>query len=276
MSQIAILRCSSVYASRFNSSVFLYQGTNLSNSVSANWLKFQSASTIVILIVVQTILVIRLWAMYGRSRWILVSMTTFGTLQFIASAIIMGKSLNYAPVTTQPVPGFVVCSTTLPSYFAAYWIPILAFESTLLILMLVKGWQNFRQQNVTVMSGMTVESLGNLLVRDSIINFIVINATYLTNAVVWYWGPELSTLIEAAAPWGVVLPPLMASKLLLNLRDAFYRSSRPRENRSMELSTFHASAHQPEASYSSSGPRTAAARSQSQWAEWERGNSAEW
>ncbi|KAH7908662.1 hypothetical protein BJ138DRAFT_1115649 [Hygrophoropsis aurantiaca] len=201
-------------------------------------------------------------------------MTTFGALQLIASAIVMGKGLNYAPAIAQPAPGFVVCSTTLPPYFAAYWIPILAFEITLLALMLAKGWQNFRQQNVTAVSGMTGKSLGNLLVRDSIIYFVVINAAYLANAAVWYWEP--STLVEAASPWGVLLPPLMASKLLLNLRDAFYRGSRPHEDRSMELTAFHASGHRPAASYSSSLSRTAVSRSQSHWDEWERGNSAEW
>ncbi|KAH7903784.1 hypothetical protein BJ138DRAFT_1131240 [Hygrophoropsis aurantiaca] len=168
----------------FNSSVFLYQGTNLTNSLCENWLKFQSGAAIVIVTVVQTILVIRLWAMYGRNRWILISITTFGTLQLIANAIIMGKSINYASATAHPVPGFVVCATALPPYFAACWIPILAFEITLLALMLVKGWQNFRRQNVTAVSGMTGKSLANLLVRDSIIYFVVINAAYVANAAV--------------------------------------------------------------------------------------------
>ncbi|KAH7925395.1 hypothetical protein BV22DRAFT_1034071 [Leucogyrophana mollusca] len=198
-------------------------------------------------------------------------MSVFGTLQIIASAIIMGKSLNYSPALAQPAPGFVVCSMTLPPYFAAYWLPILAFEITLLALMLIKGWHNFRQQNVTVVSGMTGQRLGNLLVRDSIIYFVVINAAYIANAVVWYWEP--STLVEAASAYGVLLPPLMASKLLLNLRDAFYRGS-GRDERSMELTAFHASAPRFEPSYTTS--RTAVSRSQSQWEEWERGNSSEW
>ncbi|KAH7920859.1 hypothetical protein BV22DRAFT_770540 [Leucogyrophana mollusca] len=168
-----INRCLALLEGLFNSSVFLYQGTNLGNSVGGNWFKFQSGTALVILIVVQTILVIRLWAMYGRSRLILVSMSVLGTLQIIASAFIMFKSLNYAPALAQPAPGFVVCSMTLPPYFAAYWLPILAFETTLLVLMLIKGWHNFRQQNVTVVSGMTGQRLGNLLVRDSIIYFVV-------------------------------------------------------------------------------------------------------
>ncbi|KAH7903756.1 hypothetical protein BJ138DRAFT_1120078 [Hygrophoropsis aurantiaca] len=243
-------------------------------STGENWLKFQSGTAIVIIIVVQTILVIRLWAMYGRNRWILISMTTFGALQLIASAIIMGKSINYAPAAAQFVPNFVVCTTALPPYFTAYWIPIMTFETTLLTLMLVKGWQNFRLRNVTAVSGMTGESLANLLVWDSMIYFVVITAAYVANAAVWYRKP--ATLVEAVTPWGIILPPLMASKLLLNLRDAFYRGGRPHEDRSMELTTFRALERRPEASYSSAWTRTAASHSQSQWDEWEQGNPAEW
>ncbi|KAH7904994.1 hypothetical protein BJ138DRAFT_838720 [Hygrophoropsis aurantiaca] len=157
----------------FNPIVFLYQGTNLTNSVSENWLKLQSGTATTTIIVVQMILVIRLWAMYGRNRWILISMTTFGALQLIASAIVLGKSMNYAPAIAQLVPSFVVCTTALPPYFTAYWIPIVAFEITLLTLMLVKGWKNFRRQNVTAVSGMTGKSLANLMVRDSMIYFVV-------------------------------------------------------------------------------------------------------
>ncbi|KAH7920861.1 hypothetical protein BV22DRAFT_770594 [Leucogyrophana mollusca] len=183
-----INRCLALLEGLFNSSVFLYQGTNLSNSVSGNWFKFQSGTALVLLVVVQTILVTRLWAMYEHNRPILISMSVFGTLQIIASATIMFKSLRYSPALAQPAPGFVVCSMILPPYFAAYWLPILAFETTLLVLMLIKGWHNFRQQNVTGVSGMTGQRLGNLLVRDSIIYFVVINAVYLANAVVWYRG----------------------------------------------------------------------------------------
>ncbi|KAH7906226.1 hypothetical protein BJ138DRAFT_1163124 [Hygrophoropsis aurantiaca] len=215
--------------------------------------------------------------MYGRNRWVLISMTTFGALQLVASAIIMGKSISYAPaISLQPAPDSVVCSATLslPPYLTAYWIPILAFEITLLTLMLVKGRQNFRRQNVTAVSGMTGKSLANLIVWDSIMYFVVITAAYMANAAVWYWKP--ATLVEAATPWGIILPPLMASKLLLNLRDAFYRGGRPHEDRSMELSTFRALERRPEASYSSAWARTTAPHSQSQWDEWEQGNPAEW
>ncbi|KAH7905037.1 hypothetical protein BJ138DRAFT_1106310, partial [Hygrophoropsis aurantiaca] len=84
-----------------------YSYLQVSGFTGENWLKFQSGAAIVIVTVVQScvfdvgnilsaILVIRLWAMYGRNRWILISITTFGTLQLIANAIIMGKSINYA------------------------------------------------------------------------------------------------------------------------------------------------------------------------------------
>ncbi|KAH7905584.1 hypothetical protein BJ138DRAFT_1164485 [Hygrophoropsis aurantiaca] len=213
--------------------------------------------------------------MYGRNRWILISMTTFGTLQLIANAIILGKGINYASATAHPAtPSFVVCATTLPPYFAACWIPVLAFEITLLALMLVKGWQNFRRQNVTAVSGMTGKSLANLIVRDSMTYFVIINAAYVATATVWYRKPPI--VMETATPWIIILPPLMASRLLLNLRDALYRGRQSHEDRSMELSEFHASGRQPDASYSSAWTRTAAPHSQSQWDEWDQGDPAEW
>ncbi|KAH7906089.1 hypothetical protein BJ138DRAFT_672799 [Hygrophoropsis aurantiaca] len=219
------------------------------------------------------ILVIRLWAMYGRNRWILISITAFWALQLVAGIIIIGNSVNYAPAIAQPAPGFVVCSTTLPPYSAACWIPVLAFEITLLALMLVKGWQNFRRENVTAVSGMTGKSLANLTVRDSMTYFVIINAAYVATAAVWYRKPP--ALMEAMTSWIIVLPPLMASKLLLNLRDAFYRGGRPHEDRSIELTTFRALERRPEASHSAAWTQTAASHTQSQWDEWGQGNLAE-
>jgi len=217
-----INRYLAVFTSIFNASVFVSQDPNLSTSLCTNWFKYQAWEAIVSLIVIQMILLIRLWAMYNRNNILLGSMVAFGTLQVAASSAIMGLSLSHALVSSQPAPGFIVCSTVMPSYFAAYWIPILAFETTLFILTLLKGWQNFRKERISTRSGMSGRSLINLLVRDSIIYFFIIDVVYLANAVIWYWAPP--TLIEASSCFGIVLPSMMASKLLLNLRDVYYNS----------------------------------------------------
>ncbi|THH18844.1 hypothetical protein EW146_g2207 [Bondarzewia mesenterica] len=291
-----------LFSSIFNSSVYLYRGTNMKNSMSDHvsrllaiksdifircWLDEVSEWNGIV------ILIIRVWGIYERSRWILIVSAVFGTAAHASSAVIMGISLNYSPIISQPAPGFVVCSITTPSYFAAYWIPVLAFDSTLFALMLWKGWQNLRKDKITMVSGTSGRQLANLLVRDSIMYYLFINAVYAMDAAMWYWADvrcsfqsdtELlmnvdtqPTLIEAAAVYGLYLPSVMAGKLLLNIRDELHNEDAERTD-IIELSMFETAA--PRSHTGISHQSTASVQAdpglQGQWDEWGKGTTIVW
>ncbi|KAJ7803759.1 hypothetical protein B0H14DRAFT_1632801 [Mycena olivaceomarginata] len=174
----------------------------------------------------------------------------------------MGISVTRGVPFSEPEPGLFVCTRTTPPYFAAYWIPILIFEFTLFALTLIKGVQNFRQTNVSVLSGQSGQALLNILVRDSVIYFFIIAAVYTGNAAVWLWADAM--LYEASTVFGVILPPMVASKLIFSLQQTFHEklvsTSDNHESIVFRAGTF------------SSGEQTHSAQGvgadQGQWGEW--------
>ncbi|KAJ7354507.1 hypothetical protein DFH08DRAFT_855070 [Mycena albidolilacea] len=189
------------------------------------WFKFQAATTLAALGVIQAILVIRIWAIYARHKPLLIFLGVFGCFQLAATATIMGISVTQGVPLSEPEPGLFVCGITTPPYLAAYWIPILTFEFTLFALTLIKGVQNFRRTNVSVLSGQSGQAILNILVRDSVIYFFIIAAVYTGNAAVWFWAD--GTLYEASLVFGIIIPPMVASKLIFSLRQTFHEEIVP-------------------------------------------------
>ncbi|KAJ7583469.1 hypothetical protein C8J56DRAFT_1055231 [Mycena floridula] len=207
------------------------------------------------------ILVLRIWAIYNRNNMLLAVLGAFGVLQIAASATIMGISITQGIPSSEPGPGFFVCTITTPPYFAAYWIPILVFEFALFILTLIKGIQNLRQTSVSVLSGTSGQALLNILVRDSVIYFFIIAAVYAGNASVWYWAD--SSLYEASSVFGIIIPPIVANKLLFSLRHTFYHGT-TQNSSDFEMTSFRVAGRTP----SSSGQNTAQESEGNRWGEW--------
>ncbi|TFK39326.1 hypothetical protein BDQ12DRAFT_665639 [Crucibulum laeve] len=207
-------------------------------SKCGHWLKFQSGEAIVVLAVIQTILSLRIWAIYGRSNTLLSILGGFGLLQFTASSAVMGISLVQGTPSSQPGPGFFVCSnsTPFPRFIASYWIPILVFELTLFTLTVIKGWKNLRSTIPSVISGTSGSALLKILVRDSVLYFFLISAVYISNAAVWYWA---------------------------DLRNKYHGNNITGANSELELTTFDAAQ-----SHVTTSPGTNTVRSRSQWDEW--------
>ncbi|KAF7373674.1 hypothetical protein MSAN_00578400 [Mycena sanguinolenta] len=250
-----------------NASIFLDESpTSLTASVRGHWFKFQIGTALAVLGIIQAILVTRIWAIYNRSKLLIVILGIFGCLQLAASSTVMGISITKGVPSSEPGPGFFVCTITTPPYFAAYWIPILTFEVTLFVLTLIRGVENFRQTNVSVLSGKSAQALINILVRDSVIYFFIIAAVYAGNAAVWYWADP--SLYQSSSVFGIMVPPMVATKLLFNLRQSFGEETtlKPEDQ---ELTAFRA-----RVGTSSSGLRTYQTHSVGgdlgQWEEWGR------
>ncbi|KAF7342005.1 hypothetical protein MVEN_01787700 [Mycena venus] len=187
-----------------------------------HWFKFQSGEAIVTLGIMQAILVTRIWAIYNSTP-LLITLNIFGGLQLAASSIIMGISITGGIATSQPGRGFFVCDITTPPYFAAYWIPILMFEFTLFLLIVIKGFQKFHRSRVFSVSGMSGQGLLNIMVRDSVIYFFIIAAIYAATAAVWFWTDP--SLYQSLSVVGIMVPPMVASKMLFSLRQSFYEET---------------------------------------------------
>ncbi|KAF9000450.1 hypothetical protein BDQ17DRAFT_674078 [Cyathus striatus] len=94
-----------------------------------------------------------------------------------------------------------------------FWITVIVFESILLFLTLWKFTSYFRHAPT-----MRRYSLTRLIVRDSIIYYIITFAIYCTIGVFWTTKPELNPLM--AACFMPAFSTTIACRLIINLSEA--------------------------------------------------------
>ncbi|EUC62177.1 transmembrane protein, putative [Rhizoctonia solani AG-3 Rhs1AP] len=137
-------------------------------------------------------------------------------VQAIGMAAIIGMSFAKMKATHEPVPGFHICALLgVPQGMYVYWATNLAFESILFGLAVVKAYQHVSRRQ-----GWSGPRILSVLVRDSILYFLVIFVTYIMNLVSWSTGG--SGIYQLAIALAIALRASMGSRLLLNVREAYY------------------------------------------------------
>ncbi|KAF9558591.1 hypothetical protein CPC08DRAFT_709544 [Agrocybe pediades] len=132
------------------------------------------------------------------------------------SAWVMGNALNKITATALTlVPGYTFCVPSgVPSNFYAFWIPMLAFESLLSTLALIRGFQAFKLNGSLFHSG---RQLVGILIRDSLMYFFVIFSTYLTCLLVWMLAP--TSLLEVPVGFTIAMSCVLCNRVVLNVRE---------------------------------------------------------
>ncbi|CAE6414238.1 hypothetical protein RSOLAG22IIIB_01605 [Rhizoctonia solani] len=174
------------------------------------------------------IILVRIAAMYSQDKRIIYPVVFLFFAQAIGMAAIIGMSFAKIKATHEPVPGFRICALLgVPQGMYIYWATNLAFESILFGLAIVKAYQHVsRQQGLRASwSGPRILSV---LVRDSILYFLVIFVTYVINLVSWSTGG--SGIYQLAIALAIALRASMGSRLLLNVREAYYSHNIISEN----------------------------------------------
>ncbi|KAG2114766.1 uncharacterized protein F5147DRAFT_677871 [Suillus discolor] len=159
---------------------------------------------------VQTILQLRVWAIYNRSRRVLSWMIVLSIIELAAMALLIG-------LTITRVERFPVVSTPAGCLFdglaplsAIFWTPALILEPIICILVLKKVFLDRQQRS----------ELAMFLARDSLLYFLVIFIELMGSTIVWARYPSY---IDLFMPWSIVLPSLLCNRLLLNMRGRFAR-----------------------------------------------------
>jgi hypothetical protein len=164
--------------------------------------------------IAEVILQMRLYALYLLNKKVL----AFMIVGFLASsgcaAVILGTVLSRVTATSELIPGKRFCIPLgISPYFYTFWIPILVFECFLGTLALIRGIQTTRFDHGVFHFG---RDLVNILIRDSVLYFLVIFATYLTNLVVWATQSEYVT--EIPIVFSVTMSCVMGNRIILNVR----------------------------------------------------------
>jgi len=187
---------------------------HLTDNLCLSWFRWQGWSGFIAVIVAEIILQLRIYALYFLNKKVIYFTASFFVLSMAAAGTIMGLVLSSISTKAENIAGLNFCMPfDVPRYLYAYWIPIITFESLLCGMAILRGVKAFRQHQSSFASG---KQLITILLRDSVIYFLIIFFTYLVNLLLWATG--LFGLIEVPVGFTMAMSCVMGSRLVLNVR----------------------------------------------------------
>ncbi|KAL0958455.1 hypothetical protein HGRIS_000597 [Hohenbuehelia grisea] len=174
------------------------------------------------------VLQMRLYALYFLNKKVLAVMITCFIISSSLSATVMGTILSDVKAHARHIPGGTFCvPDEVGDHFYLFWVPILAFESLLVGLALFRGFQGVLSPETSLFrSG---RQLVNVLLRDSVLYFMVMFATYLTNLLVWIGASP--NLLEVPIGFSVAMSCVLGNRVILNVRRTAERAKRREEEK---------------------------------------------
>ncbi|EPQ50394.1 hypothetical protein GLOTRDRAFT_101775 [Gloeophyllum trabeum ATCC 11539] len=192
--------------------------THLSDSFSVKWFRWQGTTGLLVSMIAEIILQLRLYALYHLNRRVLVLMCGAFLVSAGTAAVIMGMVLARISAHSGLIPGLPFCiPVNVPSWFYTFWIPTLGFESLLCALALFRAFRDFRSRTSLFQSG---RHIVKILIRDSVIYYLIMFATYFTNLVIFLTGNV--GVLESGIGFAVTMSCVMGSRLCLNIRDVHH------------------------------------------------------
>jgi len=190
--------------------------SDISDTFCLQFLHWQGWTALLACMLAEGILQMRLYALFALNKKILVLLLSFFILSTATSGWIMGTVLSSitAKAISIPTGGKFCVPSGVPKHFYMFWIPLLAYECILCALALIKGFQTFRNRGSLFQNG---RHLVAILVRDSLLYFFVICATYLTILLVWLLAP--TSLLEVPVGFSVAMSCVLANRVVLNVRE---------------------------------------------------------
>lgn len=235
----------------FNNYIF-FVDSGLTDEICKIFFRWQAATFVLAITVSQVTLQLRLYALYHTNKLVLAFMITTFALCMICAIVIIIIMLQIQSATANPFPGVHFCASTHASkLFWTFWIPFLVSESLLCALAIFRAfsyettsdlppvqynrrgklWKR-RIANRRRIDGVfdRTNSIIAVLIRDSILYFLVMFVAYLTNCLMWAVGPV--GLREAPVGFAEALTCVMCSHVLLNVRDVHQQRDQPQSQTS--------------------------------------------
>jgi len=189
------------------------------------WLTWQTVSTEIEMAAVELILILRVHALYGRSRRILCFLLGLAAFEFITMSASLAVSIRGSQSNAS-------CETRLPRAIIAYAVSICLFEALLFFMTLWKVTLGMRHRwrNIHVL---------RVLLRDGLWAFALVFVVILANAlVISLVKNELSAV---CLPWLLTSTSFAGYRLLLNLRKIGHEPSTQdldEDHSAIEFTTF--------------------------------------
>ncbi|CAE6417608.1 unnamed protein product [Rhizoctonia solani] len=180
----------------------------LPRSFCVNWYFAESTWNLVAFGLIHALVALRVHAIWGRPRWLSITLSILYVIYFVATATIAFKfQIEYAH-TVAYYPIFRLCFAEVSPYIWSCWLPALIFEFFVFVLTIIKAVEHSKRNvNTPVV---------RVLYRDGIIYFIVITLCSMFNMMVWLLAPP--TLVALSKYFVLCVVPTMGARLVLNLR----------------------------------------------------------
>ncbi|KAF8888998.1 hypothetical protein BD779DRAFT_1469917 [Infundibulicybe gibba] len=145
-------------------------------------------------------------------------------MQAVAAVTLIGLDVHYIYGSTyastakypqtQDIPAFLTgCDTPAPPYFYALGIPYIIFDFILFALATSRSLLDHLAIPAEVRSSKTLISI---MLRDSIVVFVITFLLNLANSLNWQYGPY--ELYGVLVYWSPLIPGVFANHMLINLR----------------------------------------------------------
>ncbi|KIM57083.1 hypothetical protein SCLCIDRAFT_1143860 [Scleroderma citrinum Foug A] len=167
---------------------------------------------------VQSILQMRLYALYDCSRKVMSIMGLAFVLEILAMSTILLRTNLTTGASNEPLPGVKFCTNEdMSRSFCVFWLPVLCFECLLCSLAVWAGIQRSKDG----MSPMVVSNkvcLLDILIRGNVGYFLAIFLAGVVNAVMWATLPGEWIEVPEGFPHAVTV--IAGCRLILHVRNA--------------------------------------------------------
>ncbi|KLO20768.1 hypothetical protein SCHPADRAFT_21269 [Schizopora paradoxa] len=197
-------RYSGIFALAFNSSI----STIHCPIICFHWVRYQVGSSIIAFWLVDLILALRVWALWARSKWLLLFLCLLFAATLGTSATLAAEVFRFITVMHRPGPFAPGCFPMgFPKYTYAIAIPEISNSGVLLLLTLYRTVS-------TVRKGRRNAPLYFLVIKDGVLYYLCIMFILLMNAFAF----SSFAITAAASGLAVAIPCTFGSRILLNLR----------------------------------------------------------
>ncbi|KAF7346951.1 hypothetical protein MVEN_01447500 [Mycena venus] len=165
-----------------------------------------------ILATVDLILVLRVWLLFEKARWLLYVLMPMIGLEILT----MGLVSHYTIYTTKvfwplgwPLTGCYPLGL-VPRYFTFYSLPVLVVSATMFVLTVYKCGKTL------LAHGRARMPIYNMFLRDGVFWFVAIFMTFLPEVVIW--AAARQSLAELMIAPGLAVTSIIGSRVLLNIQ----------------------------------------------------------
>ncbi|KAG1749546.1 hypothetical protein EDB19DRAFT_1629584, partial [Suillus lakei] len=123
-----------------------------------------------------------------------------------------------------------VCEETIPSWFIPFWIPVMVFD---FVIMILAGFRSVQHYCSVPNKNWSGARFMKTLARDSFIYFACNFFNYLAITLIFHLAPP--EFLQLGASWTVVIPPITANHLLINMEQSRFRNTNSTTNSSTSV-----------------------------------------